>query len=160
MLNGAVRGKHRLEKHFWLISDGFLDTVVKQTLYYSLRTLKAGKKDGERWREKKPNYWKKKVYLELLLPSKPDIHLASAAAHNAGRECSISHSLLQHPRLLLQPAPGIAGGWERKSPALKFHPWARSCILCTPKSSKNNGILGCAGNAEVSWHLLAADGLH
>lgn len=89
MLNGAVRGKHRLEKHFWLISDGFLDTVVKQTLYYSLRTLKAGKKDRERWREKKTKLLKKKICWELLLPSKLDIHLASAAAHNAGRECSV-----------------------------------------------------------------------
>lgn len=143
---------------FWLISDGFLDTVVRQTPYYSGLQRQARKtgKGGE----KKKQITEKKVCSEPLLPSKPDIHLASAAAHNAGRECSVSHSLLQHPRLLLQPAPGIAGAEGESLQLWNSTPEPNPAFFAHPSPPKTMGFLDVRGNAEVSWYLLAADGLH
>lgn len=92
--------------------------------------------------KKTPNYRgkKEKVCLELLLPSEPDIRLASAAAHNAGRECSVSHSLLQRPRLL-QPTPGIAGAEGESLQLPNSSPGPDPAFFAHPSPAKTMGFL-------------------
>lgn len=144
----------------WFSGHNYKPDPVLLTRSSEGRQERWGKVGGKAKQLKKKK--KKSVFFELLLPSKSGICLASAAAHNAGRECSISHSLRQRPGLLLPPpTPCISGAGGERLQLRNSHPKAQSCILLTPKDScKNNGSFGCAGNAEVSWHLLTADGLH
>lgn len=76
-----------------------------------------------------------------MLPSKPDIPLASAAAHNAGRECSVSHSLLQRPRLLLQPTPGIEGAEGESLLLPDSTPGPDPAFFAHPSPAKTMGFL-------------------